>query len=164
MSRRNGFTLVELMVVVAVALLLAAVGVPMYNGMVADNQMRSVHNNFSAHIQRARAEAMKRGGSVLLCPTAGCGEAWSVPSWVMFEDADSDGVQDGGEPNILSFTDPRAGTGNAHTLVNSSDADYIIGFNYRGLLTQGPAETTFTLSNGDSSKSLTLTASGKVKI
>lgn len=87
-----GFTLVELLVTLAVAAILLTVGVPSFRTFVQNAQLRSATDGFLAAIQRARSEAITRGDAVILCRTAdpssdSCGtsssEEWTR-GWLMY--------------------------------------------------------------------------------
>lgn len=69
MNRSGGFTLLELMVTVAVAGVLMTVAIPAYQGMVERNTMTSVINDLVGDINYARSEAVTRGAPVFLCPS-----------------------------------------------------------------------------------------------
>ena len=64
--RRRGFTLVELMISLAVLVLLLAVAVPSMQEFTANNQLVSAKSNFAAALALARTEAAKRGRVVVL--------------------------------------------------------------------------------------------------
>lgn len=65
MSR--GFTLIELMVTLAVAVVLLTVGVPGFKSMIERNKNAAAVNGFISSMTYARSEAVKRGAYVSVC-------------------------------------------------------------------------------------------------
>lgn len=63
----QGFTLVELMVTIAVMVILSMVAVPGMQSFVARSNMQALQNDFVATMNRARAEAMARNACVTVC-------------------------------------------------------------------------------------------------
>ena len=64
--RRSGFTLLELAVVLAITIVLGAVAVPSFSGLVARQRLKSVAHGLQADIALARQEAGRRGMAVHL--------------------------------------------------------------------------------------------------
>lgn len=107
--RHRGYTLIELMVTLAVAGVLAAVAVPNMRTFMWNNRISSTANDLLRSIQVARTEAIKRQiGSVTVCATANssssvaddsltCSYGSSFAQWFVFYDANSNGVHDAGE-------------------------------------------------------------------
>lgn len=93
----NGFTLVELMVTLAVATILIAVAVPAFGGLIASNRLGTAANELSSMLALSRDEAIRRGRSVTLCrgDQGGCdGDGDWASGWVVFVDADRDQAPD----------------------------------------------------------------------
>ncbi len=64
--RRLGFTLVEMMITLAVLVVLLAVAVPSLQEFTANNQLAATKSNFAAAVALARTEAAKRGRVVVV--------------------------------------------------------------------------------------------------
>ena len=64
--KTNGFTVLELMVSVAIAGVLASIALPAFNGFVAQQRLTSAANGFAGAIAYARSESTRRGATVSL--------------------------------------------------------------------------------------------------
>jgi type IV fimbrial biogenesis protein FimT len=69
-ARSRGFTLIELMVVLTIAALLFAIGVPMFRNAALGGRLSAAANNLLASIQLARSEAIKRNLPVTVCASS----------------------------------------------------------------------------------------------
>lgn len=103
----KGFTLMELMMTLAVVGVILAVAVPSFRAFQLNNRMTSAANDLLASIQHARSEAIKRQRIVALCASANpaadppsCSASFS--GWVVWADADNDATIDGAEEVIAS--------------------------------------------------------------
>ena len=67
MLRQNGFTLVELMVTLAVFSVLMVIAVPSFNTQIQNNRSQALGEDFTTALKFARSEAVKRGVSVTVC-------------------------------------------------------------------------------------------------
>lgn len=65
--RARGFTLVELMVTVAVAAVLLMIAVPSFRHMLATNQLNTVANELVGGLSEARMEAIQRNAGAQFC-------------------------------------------------------------------------------------------------
>ena len=63
-STHRGFTIVELMVTMAVAAILMGIAIPAFNDFIAQRTMASRVNDFVVAVTYARSEAARRGGIV----------------------------------------------------------------------------------------------------
>lgn len=79
----RGVTLLELIVAIAVASIVAGIAVPSWTRIIAGNARLAATNQLVGLIQHARSEAIKTGKEVVLCPdngTGGCldsADAWT---------------------------------------------------------------------------------------
>jgi type IV fimbrial biogenesis protein FimT len=74
--RSRGFSLVEVIVVLAVFALLMSFGMPMYSQFMANSQIRASAETTAQAIQLARAEAMRRNTRVEV--ELGTGTGWTI--------------------------------------------------------------------------------------
>ncbi len=68
--RVEGFTLVELMVTVAVLAIVAAIATPSFGRMISHNRLVAGGNEMVAAIQAARSEAIARRATTTFCATS----------------------------------------------------------------------------------------------
>jgi type IV fimbrial biogenesis protein FimT len=106
-DRQGGFTLIELMVALALAAILLAIGAPSFSEFIRNARIASASNDLLAGIHVARTEAIKRRVPVTLCassnPTADeptCDSDGDFSGWILFLDDDADpDVSSGKEGN-----------------------------------------------------------------
>lgn len=82
-----GFTLVELMITLAVAAILATAAVPSFISMIASNRVTSASNELVTALNLAKSEAVRSGRDTLLCKSnngVDCGGAWSN-GWLLYQ-------------------------------------------------------------------------------
>ena len=66
-SAQSGFTTLELMIVVAITAILAAITAPSFVTLINDTKLSSITSQLVSDLNRARSEAIKRNTRVLLC-------------------------------------------------------------------------------------------------
>lgn len=78
----NGFTVVEIMVVLAILGVVMAIAAPSYNSMVASQRVRAVAAELHATLLLARSEAIKRGATVRVRPADDeeWADGWLLPN------------------------------------------------------------------------------------
>lgn len=117
MNRHGGFTLMELLVTLAVAAIVLTIGIPSFREMILNNRMVTQTNDLLGALALTRSEAIKRGVRVVMCRSAGSGCAMDSTSvweagWMIFADQNRNGARDPAEPIIRV----REGVGGAMTI------------------------------------------------
>jgi len=100
MNKKTGFTLIELMIAIAVAAILAVIGLPELQTFVKNSRLTGYTNDLVGSLNYTRGEAVSTGqNNVILSPytsvaSVGWNEGWRV--WI---DGDDDGerASDGSE-------------------------------------------------------------------
>jgi type IV fimbrial biogenesis protein FimT len=111
--RNRGFTLIEMMVTLALLAILIALVTPSFRGLLADNRATAQANALVGSLMLARSEAIKRNAPVVMCRSndgASCaGSDWE-DGWILWADMDrddtldpddGDGIAEAGEEMIL---------------------------------------------------------------
>lgn len=98
MKKNTGFTLIELIVTVAIAAIVMAIGIPSFRETINQNQLTTYSNQFIGSLNLARSEAIKRGSRVTLCPSSSgtnCQKIGYENGWIIFNDQNSNAEVDG---------------------------------------------------------------------
>ncbi len=105
-GRETGFSLVEMIVALAIAGILLASATPTLMDLVRDDRLTTRINLLLTDVHLARIEAIKRNRDVVLCrskdgrgcaPSTGSRADWST-GWIVYGDLDGNKQRDPGEP------------------------------------------------------------------
>jgi type IV fimbrial biogenesis protein FimT len=105
--RQRGFTLVEMMVALAVLAVLVTLSVVFAQSTIDSMKLSSFANTFIAQLQLARSEAIKRNRPVALCKSVdgtNCHEdgGWEQ-GWIVFHDRNGNGEREDEEEVVHRF-------------------------------------------------------------
>ncbi|MBS0428185.1 MAG: Tfp pilus assembly protein FimT/FimU [Proteobacteria bacterium] len=123
---QQGFTLIELMVVLVVIAILAAVATPSFVGFIQANRLTARASAFAADLQLARSEAVKRGQPVTVCASndgTRCSGAniWQA-GWIVFLDVAGDRQIDSNAGDIVLRVQPAWTSNDTFTASNGVGA------------------------------------------
>ena len=115
--RQSGFTLVELLITVAIAAILLSLAAPNFREMLVKRSVQAAGETLASDMRYARSEALKRSTQTVVCRStdgAMCSAvvgSWSE-GWIVFVDSDLSGTVSSGDdllrvqqelPNIASI-------------------------------------------------------------
>ena len=155
--RNKGFTLIELMITIAIASILIAIAAPSFSRMVISNSVSADQDAIFRLILTARSEAIKRGERVSLCKSINLTTCDTSAAWtnglIVFSDTDADGVIDTND-KILKINEAL----DLNISVVFSGGDYL-SFNSLGQSDNNTGTFTFNHSSGDAEYKRTITIS-----
>lgn len=174
-AQQHGFTLVELLVSMAVLAVLLGIAVPSFQAVVASSQLSSRTNDLVGALSLARSEAIRRGVRVTLCKSsdgASCASTgdWDQ-GWITFVDttrSGTDAAVDSGETVIQIYQ----GNANAVSIKGSTNVANYVSFASDGRAkvmagtpqtgTLRPCSSSTALSNDSRARSIEITTTGRV--
>lgn len=133
----QGFTLLELMVVLAIAGVLMAVGIPAMGNFLRNGRITGAANDVMAALHFTRSEAIKRRVPVTLCTSANallnnlandnatCAASADLTGWIAFVDTNQSGQRDAGEAILLNH-EPVDARITARSSVNPFAVTYLL--------------------------------------
>ena len=170
-----GFTLIELMVGVAIMGILLMVGVPSFQSAVASSRLTTSTNDVVSALALARTEAIRRGARVTVCKSAnatGCTTAGNwAQGWIIFIDTTrsaGDAAVDAGEVILASNAAASgnivmagsAGVTNFVSFASDGQARLMNGASQAGTLRV--CSTATALADTRRARDIAITASGRV--
>jgi prepilin-type N-terminal cleavage/methylation domain-containing protein len=144
MKKQPGFTIIELMITIAVLGIGLAIGVPGMQQFILDNRLVSQINTLNSALALARSEAVKQNLLTVTCvstngSTCANNTAWTK-GWIIFADRDGDLTPDlgGGDGCAEDDTDDcilaiEAEMAGANTLTAAVGVPNLIAFNGTGV-------------------------------
>lgn len=171
MKSSKGFTLLELMVTLAVSAILMFIAVPSFVSFIRNSQLTTQANAFFTDLSLTKSEAVKRNARVSICASsngATCSGStnWAT-GWIVFTDSSgTSGTLDGADELLRIHGEIKgeatfASTGG--TFVQFTPSGYSSTYN-----DASAAETVFTLDHsectGDQRRVISVAPFGRVQV
>lgn len=141
----RGFTLIELIVTLAVLAIVVAIAAPSFNSMIANSRTSSMTSELTAALNFARSEAIKRVKPVSVCPSsdgASCLTSADWPKgWMVFVDKAATDAADVEVGEMLKHWD-KLDKNAAVAFKKGAVAANYVRFNSRGMLARAGASDT----------------------
>ena len=149
-SRAAGFTLIELMVTIAIAAILMVVAVPSFVSFQRNSELTGAANSLLASINAARGEGMKRNMTAIIVPKD---MALWKSGWIVFVDVDRSETFSAGDI-LISTHEPLASyfsvVGDGSTAEGGSTVNMrFSGAGYAKKKDESAGNFTFSLSRND---------------
>jgi len=159
MYSSKGFTLLEMIIVIAISAILLGVAVPSFKSMIEDNKIMNAGNSIQNTLMFARNQSVSLINYVTVCPlkdNGDCGTDW-INGLDVFIDADEDQKLDSDEVLLKTATS----FNNSDTLVFPSA---YITFTPDGQITDSGKTESFRFCSGESQVNVKVTFSGQAKV
>ncbi|MEE1674513.1 GspH/FimT family pseudopilin [Agarivorans aestuarii] len=109
----KGFTLLELMIAVAILVIVLVIAVPSMQGLMQDNKQKVTRDLLANSLMVAQQEAIRNNLSTYVCPTtngSSCESAWGAnKGWLVYLDTARDGSLTAPSQIIATHPKPQSG-------------------------------------------------------
>ncbi len=164
MSKGNGFSLIEVIVTLAIAAIVLSIGVPSFQSYTQNNRQTIAINELATALQFARNSAITHRTRTAMCKSsdgANCTTdgTWTQ-GWIVFSDANNNNTLDAGENTLRVHG---AVQGNVTISGNANTAD-LVAFNPQGILASLNGRITYCDSRGHNyATALFISRAGRVR-
>lgn len=170
--RARGFTLIELMITLAIAAILATLGAPSFSEFIISNRITAQTNDLINGLNLARSEAVRRGQPVCIKSNSATANDWTE-GWQIYSDPNANRTSGGTVCSTTGATIIQSHdqlTGDA-TLTSSANFSSYIRFNALGVATNSSdvgISGSFSLcrkdSNSAKSKLINISTTGLIRL
>lgn len=163
-NKHSGFSLIELMVTLAVATILVTIAIPGFRTLIQSNRASAQSNELLSAFTLARSEAVKRGLRVSVCSstdqaTCAASTNWAT-GWIVFtDDTGTAGLKDGTD-EIIRVWDALKGAPTLTQTAGGNNVQYL----GSGLVASATANK-FTFSAADrANKYICINNTGRAQV
>jgi type IV fimbrial biogenesis protein FimT len=163
MKKNSGFTLLELLITVALISIVMAIAIPSMTTFTQNDRLTTNINALIGHLAYARSEAVKRSQQVSLCVsnnTTSCtGGNWE-DGWIVYIDADGSNTFSAGE-EILRAQQALDGANTLTTAIGNQ-----VTYDYRGFVSAASVGNFLLCDarNGLFGKTIRISTTGRVRL
>lgn len=147
----SGFNLIELLIVMSIVAIMAAIGIPSFKYVTTSNRVSSEVNSLLGDMQYARNEAVKEGQTITVCPSllpnanppaCSASTSWQT-GWIVFSDPANNQAVPAANAVILRVQPAFTG-GDTFAANNTVQA---VTFNREGFANSGPIGNVTPITN-----------------
>ncbi|HET8705453.1 MAG TPA: GspH/FimT family pseudopilin, partial [Pseudomonadales bacterium] len=165
LKNNAGFSVIELLIAIAIVAILATVGVPAYTNLTSSNRMAMEISSLSEDLEFTKTEAIKRGQYTSICSSSdgkNCSGSTNWQNgWIVFTDPTHSGTTNSSS-TLLRIQKAFSA---ADTLTANNSINFI-SFNREGFAYGLPPQVTLTLKDASAkaalTRCLTVTFLGKI--
>lgn len=164
-----GFTIIELMLTLALMATILTLAGPSFSNMIADTRLTTTTNSFISAVTLAKSEAISRKTTVHLSAQLGGTSTWGN-GWIIWVDSDGDDTPDYPGEYIRVFP-PASGTvaANSTPALPTFDGRATLSFTSRGLRAPGPVSGNITLTicddrSGETGREIIISLIGRTSL
>lgn len=162
--RLRGFTVIELMIVLALVAVLTVLAAPGLQNMFANQRLSSAASDFMTAAMQARSTALKNNQRVIVQPTAGSGGAWA-DGYRIFSDTDLNSTFNSGTDTVVQTFEALP---TEITITKYTGTNNFFGYDGTGFLAPigGSANGTWRISSSktDRHKCMIIELSGRARL
>ncbi len=158
-KRTKGFTLIELVIVLTIVGIIAAMAVPSFTTVIANNRLAATSNDLIGLLNYARAEAVKQGVVVRVAPVDNSNN-WNN-GVAAFIDANGDNNYQASEG--LRLMDAAPGAVTVTVTFDAASPSNLVGFTGAGFSGSIPTFSVCDDRTGESGRQATITLGGRIR-
>lgn len=176
--RSRGFTLIEMMITIAIVAILAGLAAPSFQVAMANTKIRTAADTMQAGLQLARMEALRRNARVTLWlvdgVTASCARSTTGTSWVVSIDNPAGNcaatASDTASPRLVQSLNGNEGSSGISVTATATNCITFNGFGRAEATCFGTATAALTqisltsATSGTSARRVMVSAGGAIKM